>query len=106
MSLMRLWNIPYNPQPKCPQGASAGVERTALPRGVGASSPHPTSTIILLPLWNIPYNPQPKCPQGALSGVERPKLPRGVGASSPHTNQPFCLLLYPYKIALSYYKIK
>ena len=26
-------------KPKCPQGASAGVERTALPRGVGASEP-------------------------------------------------------------------
>ena len=26
--------------PKCPEGALAGVERPALPRGVGAISPH------------------------------------------------------------------
>ena len=44
-----LHSIPASPValllPTCPQGVSAGVERTALPRGVGASShhTHPTS---------------------------------------------------------------
>ena len=62
LNLLSLWNTPGNSQPKCPQGASDGVERPTLPRGLGASSPHSTPTLNLLSLWNTPGNSQPKCP--------------------------------------------